>query len=225
MKFVVSDTGVGIPKEKINDLFSRFTQLDSSKTKEYAGTGLGLSICKLLVELMNGEICVTSTENKGSTFIFTIPFTIQQSSETKEIDCPDSSFPKNFGTVKILVVDDSEENQVLIEHYLKDNQFILEKANNGLEAFEKFGQSKYDIVLMDIQMPILDGLEATKKIRLLEKENKSSPTPILALSAYALQEEKEQSLQAGCDDHVTKPIKKKELLDIIFKNISKQRKS
>jgi PAS domain S-box-containing protein len=356
--FSVSDTGMGIPKEKVNIIFDSFTQADSSTTRTHGGTGLGLAICKRLVELMEGHIWVESQVNGGSTFHFEVYFGIQTEPRVKKLlpefdlkdlrtlvvddnatnrlilkehlstygasvqevengmqaiselkeakksghpfklvlmdslmpgmggfeavkhikedpnldnltimmltsttrkgdakKCQDldiasymvkpikkselldairsalgkamrnakqqrdtfSETPGDQRPLKILFVEDSQDNRFLIQAFLKKTPYRLSIAENGQIALEKFQSDHFNIVLMDMQMPVMDGFTATRKIRELEIERGLIPTPIIALTAYALQEEVQKSLDAGCTLHLSKPIKKEKLLETIVK--------
>jgi len=354
--FSVADTGIGIAPEKTSTVFERFTQVDSSTTRQYGGTGLGLSISKFLVELMDGQIWVESEVGKGSTFYFTAQFGVQAKPEEKVelppdvlkglkailiddnatnrlilskmlsdwgvlvtetedgetgvaelerageandpyqlmlLDCrmpgmdgfevaekirEGSTFPglavmmltsdnrsgdiaraQDLGMsaymvkpikqaelkealisalakisvakerpkeepelpeaevrpLHILLVDDAEDNRLLVQAYLKKTPHKIEVAENGEIAVQKFIAGQYDLVLMDMQMPVKDGYTATRDIRRWEEETKATQTPIVALTAHALKEDKQKSLDAGCDSHLIKPIKKGDLLEAI----------
>lgn len=228
IKFEVKDSGIGIPKDSLNEIFVPFSQVDTSTTRQFGGTGLGLSICRQLVELMGGQLEVESEVNKGSTFSFIIELNQVSSSRLTEAK------PKSGASVdelsaklineklKILLVDDNEENRFLILTYLKKFPFTIDIAENGEIALEKMKQTTYDIVLMDIQMPIMDGLEATKLYRTWEKTQRQTSTFIVALSAHALADEMKKSLDAGCDRHITKPIKKITLFETLWELASQK---
>lgn len=370
--FAIQDTGIGIPKHKIAQIFDEFVQVDSSTTKQYGGTGLGLTISRKLVQMMGGEIWAESEVGKGTTFYFTVSLQIENESTFKEtitsipslaglkvlivddnstnrlilkkmleplnvdIDDVDSgrsaleviekkisenhpyelilldgvmpdmsgievakvicekwgltditimmltsdytsnelnelkalgihSFlikpikqdelyasilkavsetqhkidekkrkallkfvsslqetaphlrqeEANKETKTLLLVEDSPDNRLLITAYLKNENYIIDIAENGAEAVEKFKQKRYDIVLMDMQMPVMDGYTATRRIRLWEQKKNIPPTPIIALTAYALSEDMKKSLEAGCDVHISKPVKKQKLLEVL----------
>jgi PAS domain S-box-containing protein len=225
LRFNVVDTGIGIAADKTNMIFERFTQADSSTTRKYGGTGLGLAISKGLVELMGGRIGCTSELGKGSTFFLTAPFEIQEGIETPEVAEPAAiATPavKSAGqqpAARILIAEDSEYNLVLIRAYLKDCNVELDFAENGKIAVEKVKSRSPQLVLMDLQMPVMDGLEATRAIRHWEAETHVRPTPILALTAHAEGEGAGRSLEAGCTEHLTKPIKKATLLQAISRHI------
>ena len=218
--FTIKDTGIGIAKEKLESLFVRFNQLDSGITKRYGGTGLGLSICKELLDLMGGTIEAYSEENAGTTIVFKIPLDLcsEQTIKQNSLSTYDD---KKFPELNILLVEDTEENRILIQHYFSKMPFKLEMAVNGLEALEKVKHQVYDLILMDMQMPVMDGLTATRHIRLWEQENKRKQTPIIALTAYALVQDAERFINCGCNLHITKPIKKQTLLQTIFSLVNK----
>lgn len=365
LQFSIQDTGIGIPDDKLEAVFEKFTQSDSSITRKYEGTGLGLAISKQLVEMMGGKIWMQSKQGEGSTFFFTIPLetatigkdylpalapevnlhglnilivddnatnrlilreTLQQwgcivteaaggkdalkelkkakqknvlfhiaildsqmpemdgftlahkirskpefmtinllmlSSERRSSDriraksvdilaylikpvkrealknalqvaadrdeilrkiqipqAQEKIFKDETLPLHILLVDDSEDNRFLVQAYLKNTNYKLDTAENGRIAIDKFQSHVYDLILMDVQMPEMDGYTATKEIRLIEKEKKLKCTPIIALTAHALKEDEEKSLAAGCDAHLTKPIRKPVLLETLQKYLS-----
>lgn len=211
----VRDSGIGITDTQIQKLFQPFSQADASTTKKYGGTGLGLVVTKKLVEMMGGEIWIKSIIEKGTTVTFTLncePCNMPIYSQVAtELVVPSGK------TLNILLADDANDNRVVFHAYLKKTQHIIVDAEDGLSAFEKFKTAKFDLIFMDIQMPIMDGYEATEKIRQYEKDNNLSRTPIIALSAYAQKSEHEKSIKAGCDQHMNKPILKKDLLNFINK--------
>lgn len=217
VQFSVEDSGIGIPEEKLELIFESFTQVDTSITRKYGGTGLGLSIAKQLIELMGGTIQTKSEVGKGSVFTFTIPFKKVLTRDKNVIHSTDHSMPHLIyeGPKRILLVEDVEENRLLIKAYLSKTPFELDLAENGFEAIERVKQFHYDLILMDMQMPIMDGYTATRKIRELEINRGESRVPIIALTAYGLDEEVAKSMISGCDLHLTKPIKKNVLLQSI----------
>lgn len=212
--FRVTDTGIGIPDDMREIIFDSFTQADSFIKRQYGGTGLGLSICKRLVELMGGAIGVESVEGEGSTFFFTLSL-----KKTKERTDVETKVPadneKNLPRLTILLADDIEPNRTVVHKYLKNAPVTVIDAANGLEAYETFVRQKIDLVLMDVEMPEMNGLEATRKIRLWEKERGLSPTPLIILSAHAFGEQKHQCYEAGCNDLLVKPIRKNDLIRAI----------
>jgi signal transduction histidine kinase/ActR/RegA family two-component response regulator len=211
----VTDTGAGIPESDLSNIFERFIQSDTSVTRKYGGTGLGLSIVKQLVNLMHGEITVKSQLGKGSQFRVELKLAeaVPQVSRKQE---PQEAVKQDDTTKKsILLVDDSVDNRTLIQIYLKNLPYEITIAKNGQEAVDEFKSKKFDLILMDMQMPVMDGYEATKQIRKLESANALSKTRIIGLSAYSMKEEIERGRQAGCDDYLTKPIRKPDLMSVI----------
>lgn len=226
ISFAIHDTGPGVPAEKQHLLFQSFVQADSSITRKYGGTGLGLTICKNLVELMGGEIWLESSEGQGSTFYFTVPYVpaeksieTSHSSKTAEVHSEENAKVVSRNS-RILVVDDSEDNRFLLLTYLKKLPFDIVQAENGLDAVDHVFTGTFDLVLMDIQMPVMDGYAAAQKIREWEKNNDKPPMPIIAVSANAMTDDIRKSLDAGFNEHITKPIKKSTLMEMIKKYTS-----
>lgn len=205
VQFTIADTGIGISQEDLGKLFSPFSQLDAFSTKKYKGTGLGLAICKRLVEIMRGKIWVTSEMGKGSTFYFTISFKMaSQKEDNVQHPKPVASSDKRalFPEAKILIAEDNVINQNVIKRVLKRLGYKnMQVAENGSEALEKISHEKFDIILMDIQMPVMDGYQATKEIR-----NMKMTIPIVAMTANALKGDAEKCLAAGMDDYISKPV-------------------
>jgi PAS domain S-box-containing protein len=226
LRFNVIDTGIGIAAEQSEMIFERFTQADSSTTRQYGGTGLGLAISKGFAELMGGELGCVSELGKGSTFYLAVPFAIRDETTKR----PDSVAPQativqpektgaRTGITSVLLAEDSEYNVLLIQAYLKNSGIYLDVAENGKIAVEKVISNRPDLILMDLQMPVMDGLEATRAIRQAEERTGLRPIPILALTADAGQEAVSRSLFAGCSEHLSKPIKRATLLDAIARHI------
>ena len=214
----VSDTGIGIEQDKLKTIFEEFSQADSSITRTHGGTGLGLTISRKLIGMMGGELHVESAVGKGSRFYFTLDLKVDQEEKGEiEEEGEDFAISSERASLKILLTDDSEDNRFLIKTFLKDSSYVLDFAVNGEEAVEKFTATDYDLVLMDIQMPVLDGYEATRIIRKWEEDSGRAKVPIIAFTAYALKEEVEKCIKAGCSGHLAKPVKKKDLLKSIDK--------
>ncbi len=224
--FQVKDTGIGVKKDDIPQMFESFRQLDISTKKEYQGTGLGLAIVKSLVEMMNGKVSFESTLNKGSVVSFEIPLIVSRSSESYLGDNTENSINSNEKTsdkpLKILIAEDDAINQMYLAGFLKSQGWSVESASNGLIALDKFQKDSFDLILMDGQMPKMDGFETTKRIRELENEKQSpSSIPIIAITGYAIPGDRERFLSAGMDDYVSKPINENKLLEIIHNLIAK----
>ena len=215
LRFTISDTGIGIPDEKLGAVFERFTQADSSTTRRYGGSGLGLTISRRLVELMGGCIRVESGVGKGSVFSFAVPLEIWAGVKRRALvpvgKGPESRLPE----LHILLVEDSADNRTITVAYLQGTPYRVEVAEDGAAAYEQFTAGHYDLVLMDRQMPVMDGLTATRAIRAWEQANHRPPTPIIALTASALKGDREQCVAAGCTAYLTKPIKQEVLLEAI----------
>ena len=208
-RFMISDTGIGISEENRNLLFKSFSQLDgSSYTKRFGGTGLGLAISKKLVELMDGSIAVDSCPGKGSSFYFILDFEI--GTMIKNVS---TKAPKEYAARNILLVEDDPVNLQVITDMLKLNKHNVVAVTNGAEALDIYQYGMYDVILMDIQMPDMDGVETSRRIRQLEPEDKH--TPVIAITAYALAEEREKFKEMGMDGYVSKPIQMEELLHVI----------
>ncbi|OGO77747.1 MAG: hypothetical protein A2Y23_03885, partial [Clostridiales bacterium GWB2_37_7] len=205
--FSVSDTGAGIDISEKEKLFKSFSQLDGTITKKHGGTGLGLAISKQLVEMMGGQIWLESEKGKGSIFYFTISFDEGKAHPFKQKEV---EIKPNTEYLKILLAEDDSINQRVLIKLLKERGYNVELATNGQEAVAMFITKKYDVVLMDIQMPEMDGIEATKMIREIESHY-NTHTPIIALTAFALDGDRERFIAIGMDDYLPKPIKMEEL--------------
>ncbi|MCQ1854449.1 PAS domain-containing hybrid sensor histidine kinase/response regulator [Neorhizobium galegae] len=215
LRFSVSDTGIGIAEGKLARVFERFTQADSSTTRRFGGSGLGLTISKRLVELMGGRIWVTSTVAQGSVFSFTVPFEVWVAAN-RPVSAPVGAGPEvPLPALRILMAEDSPDNCIIALAYLEDTPYLIDVAETGLIACEMFKAGHYDLLLMDRQMPVMDGLTATRTIRAWEKANSRAPIPIIALTASALKGDREACLAAGCTAYLSKPIKQDVLLQAI----------
>lgn len=207
-QFVCSDTGLGMSEEFQKHAFDVFAQEGKQSTTTFSGSGLGLSIVKDIVELMGGTIELESEENVGSTFTVTVPFKIDhlvENNDSQKDSCPQS---KDLSGKRVLLVEDNAINMEIAHAILEEEDLNITEAKNGKEALEIFQNSKlneYDVVIMDVMMPVMDGLEATKEIRMLERED-AKKIPIIAMTANAFEEDRKACLDAGMDEHIGKPI-------------------
>jgi PAS domain S-box-containing protein len=219
LKFSVSDTGIGIAAEDFEKIFTSFGQVDSSFTQKIGGTGLGLVISKQLVEMMGGELWVESEVGKGSSFYFTLTIKIGKETEVKKKELQPVIVTKT--PLNILLVEDDIINQKVIMKMLQGKGHRVELSGNGEEALAKYKTGKYDVILMDVQMPGIDGIETANRIKKIDGTD--NHTPIIALTAYALKGDRERYLAMGMDEYVSKPINMFELFAAIDKVTSKQR--
>ncbi|MBU0656688.1 MAG: response regulator [Gammaproteobacteria bacterium] len=210
VRLMVVDTGPGISPEQHDILFNAFSQADESTTRIYGGTGLGLTISQELVHLMGGRICITSTLGEGSTFYFDL--TLEKHTPSLQSMICQPTMPKkpvNAGAVlegHLLLVEDNTVNIKVAHVMLTKLGFSFDIAMDGLEAVRMLGENRYDLVLMDCQLPGIDGYEATRRFRQIEQQQQRNRTPIIALTANAMQGDRENCLEAGMDDYLTKPV-------------------
>ncbi|MCK5322606.1 MAG: response regulator [Desulfobulbaceae bacterium] len=239
VRFSVSDTGIGIPEDRQNAIFEKFTQADGSTTRKFGGTGLGLSISNELVRLMKGEMTLTSASGQGSTFSFTISMISRESApeqlEKRAEDVTESPVEmESDEKIRVLLVEDNKVNQRLATIFVQKQGHEVGVAEDGLVALEKLKTGKWDLILMDIQMPNMSGLEATVKIRELESlpemrdqyeslRNRKTPVPIIGLTAHARKEDEEGCYSAGMDAFLTKPVKIRKLATAIQDQIRRIR--
>jgi CheY-like chemotaxis protein len=216
--FAISDTGIGVPFDKKEMIFETFTQASNDTTRLYGGTGLGLSIVKNLVEVQGGKIWLESEINKGSTFFVRIPFKKKPTDSIKTIIKAKKNYDSDLVGIKILLVEDNEFNTLVATKTLEKWGCIIEVAENGKEALNKIELNIYDVVLMDIQMPEMDGYETTRKIR-SHKIEKVSSLSIIAMTAHAFEGIEEKCKNAGIDDYISKPFVRQQLYDKITKQI------
>lgn len=218
-EFYVKDTGIGIPKEKINTIFDRFVQANNNISKVYEGAGLGLSIAKGYVELLKGKIWTESEVNKGSVFYFTLPCKFKQFSNKHHVDSKENSSDISdiLKSLSVLIVDDDEFSRIylfeLLDGICKKTEFVT----NGKELVEIFGKgNKYDLILLDLKMPLMDGFQAARKIREV-----NSDVIIIAQTAFAFSTDRDNALAAGCDDYLSKPLNR----EVLYKAIEKHFKN
>jgi two-component system sensor histidine kinase EvgS len=211
--FMVSDTGAGIPDDKLGTVFKPFSQADGSITRKYGGTGLGLTIVKRLVELMGGILSIESTENEGTSVYFTLPFTLDFKEHCLEYNQNDLKSRDTIRPLHILVVEDDEMSRRIIERILQKHSHFVVSVENGQQALEAVQQKFFDCILMDIQMPVMDGVETTQKIRSMG--NGFKDIPIIALTAHAMSGDREKFLKAGMDGYIAKPVDRNELFKVL----------
>ena len=221
LRIEVEDTGIGISHDKQKVIFDPFMQADSSTTREFGGSGLGLSITRNLCKLLNGELKLTSLPGKGSTFILKIPVDTDttdmkdcNTNADNSLNSAKSQETEQFAG-KVLVAEDNPSNQLLIQIYLQRLGINPEIVDDGCDAVSMALKNEYDLIFMDMQMPRVSGFEATSQLR-----NKKINTPIVALTASAMKEDKEKCLQSGCDDYLAKPINNKELISVLGKYLT-----
>jgi signal transduction histidine kinase/ActR/RegA family two-component response regulator len=209
----VSDTGIGIPAEAQKRLFQSFHQAETFTTRRYGGTGLGLAISKRLVELMGGEVGFESAPGEGSRFWFTAKLSLGTETLPAKSSLAAESRPREKDCGTILVVEDNRINQKVLSHQLINLGYCIEVAENGAEAVAKVRNRRYDLIFMDVQMPVMDGFQATQEIRGLGED--SSSVPIVAVTANAFQSEREKCFSSGMDDYLTKPVDKDRLKEAL----------
>src|SRR5690606_1019723 len=210
LKFDIHDTGIGIPEDQIATIFDRFRQAEESTSRKYGGTGLGLNISKQLVEKQNGRIWVKSELGKGSAFSFILPFE-KAEDNTEDTEEKKESLPNLTLGTRVLLCEDNELNQKLMRALFTDTDYLLDIAENGIKGLELLRNNSYDLILMDIQMPEMDGYETTRIIRNEMKLN----LPIIAITAHSTENEKEKCLKIGMNECLSKPFQKKVLFDLI----------
>jgi signal transduction histidine kinase/CheY-like chemotaxis protein/HPt (histidine-containing phosphotransfer) domain-containing protein len=223
IRFDVEDTGIGIPKEKHQEIFETFVQADNSTCREFGGTGLGLAISKRLAELLGGQLTMTSEVGKGSVFSLMIPAGLDVTKQpfldrqniTSHIEAGNESPKKLHFSGHILVAEDTKTNQILIKSMLKRHGLNVTIAEDGQKVLQEALNKHFDLIFMDIEMPILNGYEATKALR-----KKGLKTPIIALTAYAMKGDDDKCFTAGCDDYISKPIQHEMLIQTLNKYLT-----
>jgi signal transduction histidine kinase/ActR/RegA family two-component response regulator len=213
LHIVVTDTGIGIPKEKQDIIFQSFVQADGSMTRRYGGTGLGLAICSQLVKLMGGRIWVESQVGHGSSFHFTVRLRTDQRAAGEQ-KRPEGILGKTDHSMSVLLAEDNEINQQVAVEFLQLRGHRVRVANNGKEVIQALAIGQFDIILMDVQMPQMDGFQATAAIREKEKTT-GDHTPIVAMTGYAMKDDRQRCIDAGMDGYICKPIRSQELFDIV----------
>ncbi len=240
LKASVTDEGIGIPADRIGELFQPFTQADGSHTRKFGGTGLGLVICRQFVSMMNGEIDVESEKGKGSRFYFSVQLKKQKNASRKVESTVNKDFENKSNQIirdpmiieglkqerkkyKILLVEDNLINQKVALRIINDAGYFAQSAINGIEAIKAVKENSFDLILMDVQMPEMDGFTATKEIRKLKSE--ASKVPIIAITAHALIGDREKCIEAGMDDYISKPIIPDQLIKILDRWLNIQRQT
>ena len=219
VRFTVSDTGIGIPADKLDSIFDPFAQAEDSTTRRYGGTGLGLTIVARLAELMHGSIKVSSTPGQGTRFDveLTLATASKQADRTVALDQTEAQ-RRLFGK-RVLLVEDTPVNQKIAEKLLARYGCEVTTANNGLEALEAASRESFDVILMDMQMPEMDGLEATRRLRIMHVQGKVACLPIIALTANAMAEDREECLAAGMDDFIAKPFRADNVISTLLRHV------
>ena len=218
VEFIISDTGIGIPADKLARIFDPFAQAENSTTRKYGGTGLGLSIVDRLVQLMNGSIHVDSEPGKGSRFHVVIELAEAAPVAHAQLEYAQTGDAVRLAGKHILLVEDTPVNQKIAEKLLARQGCSVVVANDGLQALKAIESgAAFDLVLMDMQMPVMDGLEATQRLREYERSRHLKPLPVIAMTANALQADREQCLAAGMDDFIAKPFRATEVVDMLLK--------
>jgi signal transduction histidine kinase/AmiR/NasT family two-component response regulator len=213
--FRVADTGIGVSADKLGLIFEKFTQADSSTTRRFGGSGLGLAICQRFVGLMGGELTVQSQPGRGSTFAFMLPMERAASAVISASDPSHDATASEERAIKVLAAEDNPTNQLILKALLAPLGVDLTVAPDGLAAIEAFRLDLFDVILMDVQMPRMDGLRATSEIRRIERAAGRAPTPIIALTANVMSHQIDAYRAAGMDDHVAKPIELSALIRAI----------
>lgn len=209
----VKDTGIGIEDDKREAIFEKFNQADTSIARRYGGSGLGLSICKSLIGRMGGTIQVDSKIGAGTCFTVTLP--LRKAQEVIESQTTLDEAKSTQRKRNVLIVEDHESNALVTSILLEEEGLTYDIANNGLDALRKFKKTRYDVILMDIQMPELDGIDTTRTIRKIERDESLDPTPIIAMTAHVMERDKDKCLSAGMDDFLSKPFERQ----VLFKKI------
>jgi CheY-like chemotaxis protein/anti-sigma regulatory factor (Ser/Thr protein kinase) len=226
LRFAVQDTGVGIPADRIHRLFNPFSQVDASTTRLYGGTGLGLSIVRRLATAMGGEAGVESREGVGSTFWFTVRAAVSLAPAIAAPEQPmridDAADPAQTPAIRILLAEDNPVNEKVACRTLERLGYQVGIARHGAEAVAAWETGGYDLILMDCQMPVLDGYEATREIR--RREAAGSHIPIVALTAHAMKDDDRKCRAAGMDDYLTKPIDRARMQDCLALHLGKARR-
>ncbi len=223
LTITVTDTGIGIAEDKIGMIFGKFMQADASITRQYGGTGLGLAISQALAKRMGGSISVTSVVGQGSSFVLHLSLPVEATDSDSEKHYEENiiylDIQANAQSLPILLVEDYEPNVLVATIIFKNFGYPYKVASNGKEALELFAPGKYSMILMDVQMPVMDGYEATSRLRVVEEAQQSERIPIIAMTAHAMKGDREKCLAVGMDDYITKPFTPHQLQAILLKHL------
>jgi signal transduction histidine kinase/ActR/RegA family two-component response regulator len=225
----VRDTGIGMDEAQMENILKPFAQADSSTARKFGGTGLGLSISKALTELMGGRLAIASKPGEGSDFSFFLYLEPYDDKAAGELIMDDEAAEQRYEGYELLLVEDNEINRIIAETLFAAMGFVIDTAEDGREGVEAFSSKHYDLILMDIRMPVMDGFEATHEIRRIEAEREASGAdaaprvPIIAMTANAMQEDRELSIEAGMDGHISKPINIGEVQSVIYDVLIRRR--
>jgi len=214
LRITIEDTGVGMPPQVVDKLFDKFVQADASTTRRYGGTGLGLSICRELAEMMGGSICAASKVGRGSKLTLAVPLPRVGGPSARRA-APNTGDAPNLRALRVLAVEDNAVNRLVLKTLMDQFGVEMEMAENGVAAVEAWSREPYDLILMDVQMPVMDGPTATRLIRERERAAERRRTPIIALTANALRHQHDEYLAAGMDEVVPKPLELGVLLNTI----------
>lgn len=215
VRFSIRDTGIGIPQNKLEEIFEPFAQVDDSNTRAYGGTGLGLAISRMLAESLQGRLSVESKPEEGSTFLLELPLKILPKKTGRRSPSPSPSNKSSSNNPHLLLVEDDAGNRAVIERILNRMPCRITSAINGLDALEKLKEQAFDLILMDCQMPMMDGFQTTRRIRKGDSGKSPPDIPILALTALALDGDQERCLEAGMDAYIGKPVQRQQLQQTI----------
>ncbi len=221
LHFAVRDTGIGIPQDKLDLIFDSFSQVDPSRTRRYGGTGLGLAISRGLVELMGGTLRGESVEGKGSVFTFTVPLAVPLRPVAADPAPDKEAAATTRDDLKILLAEDDPMVRELIEMILRQRAWKVTSVPCGREAVAHWENHHFDLILMDVQMPTMDGLSAVREIRTREGANEGRHVPIIALTAHARREDRDEALAAGMDDWLPKPVSRERLYAVVEEHLAK----
>lgn len=224
LEFAVRDTGAGLSSEQVKTIFERFKQADSSISRRHQGTGLGLTISRSLALLMNGDIFVESTPGEGSIFYFRAPFNKMLDRRDENVIEP-AVAPNEPLAATILVAEDHPINAMFIERLLRKHGFTVHCVQNGEEVLAAVAKQHYDLILMDIAMPVLDGVETTKRLRAAPNMQTAQDVPIIAMTAHAMKGDRESFLAQGMDDYIGKPIQSQLLLRLLAQRLGNRGQS